>query len=182
MHLDWGKEITKLDWYLVGKYDLGLGFGLSAMKNTTVLNPGRVTDITWNGRFSCNATTVNGRTVGKTIALMVKEIEYTINITEDKHRVCNYLTLTCTVWCEVQVTVVWFSNNEDTVVDTTSITISEQRTYGLINVINITFKPLLLSHEGIYKCILTNNILRREVTFCRSFKTTASIPHIWKHY
>ena len=176
------KEITKLDWYLVGKYDLGLGFGLSARKNTTVLNPGRVTDITWNGRFSCNATTVNGRTVGKTIALMVKEIEYTINITEVKHTVCNYLTLICTVWCELQVTVDWFSNNEDTVVDTTSITVSEQRTYGLINVINITFKPLLLSHEGIYKCILTNNILRREVTFCRSFKTTASIPHIWKHY
>ena len=60
------EEITKLDWYLVGKYDLGLGFVLSTTKNTTLLNPGRVTDITWNGRrFSCNATTVNGRTVGK---------------------------------------------------------------------------------------------------------------------
>ena len=159
------ENVTKLAWFLVGRYDLGLGQRLS--DHSTGLNPGRITDITWNGRrFSCNAIIVNGRTVGKTFVLMVKEIEYTINITEDKHTVCNCLTLTCTVWCELLVTVEWFSDNEDTVVNTTTITVSEQRTYGLINVINIAFKPLLLSHEGIYKCILAvHKAFRREQSY-----------------
>ena len=156
------EEITKIDWYGVGKYDLGLGI-VGVTNQSTLLNPGRVTDITWNEkRLSCIATTVNGRTVVKTIALMVKELEDTINITKDKHTVCNYLTLTCTVSFEEPVTVDWISNNEDTVVNTTSITVSEQKTYGFINVINITFKPLLLSHEGIYKCILDFKLDRRE--------------------
>ena len=159
------EEITKLDWYQVGMYDEGIGMrGVSIQ--STALNTGRVSDTTWNEkRFSCIATTISGRSVVKTIALMVKEREYQINITKDKPNVCNYLTLTCTVWCEVPVTVKWFSNNEDTVVNTTSITVSKQRTYGFINVINITFKPLLLSHEGIYKCILTTKTLRREKSY-----------------
>ena len=159
------EELTKMDWYLVGKYDLGLGM-VGVTNQSTLLNPGRVIDITWNEkRFSCIATTVKGRTVVKTIALMVKELEDTINITNYKHTVCNYLTLTCTVSFEKPVTVEWISNNEDTAVNTTSITVSEQKTYGWINVINITFKPLLPSHEGIYKCISASSTFRTEKSY-----------------
>ena len=42
-------------------------------KCVSVLNPGRVTDISWNGtQYKCNATTVGGRIVEKNFALLVK--------------------------------------------------------------------------------------------------------------
>ena len=65
------ENITELDWYLVGLEGLGLGMKLD--DHTTALNPGRVTDISWNGkRFMCRATTTSGTMVVKTFALWVK--------------------------------------------------------------------------------------------------------------
>ena len=64
-------NITKLDWYLEG-YEC-LGFGITLSKNTTELNPGRVADISWNGkRFKCKATTAGGRIVEKSFALQIE--------------------------------------------------------------------------------------------------------------
>ena len=65
------ENITKLDWYIVNLPGLGLGMKLT--ENTTALNPGRVTDISWNGtQYMCNATTTGGRIVEKTFSLWVK--------------------------------------------------------------------------------------------------------------
>ena len=65
------ENITKLDWYLVGLE--GLGLGIKFDYYTTALNPGRVTDTTWNGRmFVCKATTTSGRIVVKILTLWVK--------------------------------------------------------------------------------------------------------------
>ena len=65
------QNITKLDWYLVGLEGLGLGIKLDY--RTTALCPGRVTDISWNGKmFVCKATTAGGRIVQKSFALWVK--------------------------------------------------------------------------------------------------------------
>ena len=51
----------------------GLGLGINLDDNTTILNPGRISDISWNGRnFVCRATTTNGRIVQKNIALCVR--------------------------------------------------------------------------------------------------------------
>ena len=66
------ENITKIDWYLAGLEGLGLGIRFFN-DYTTALNPGRVTDISWNGKmFVCKATTTNGRTVRKTLSLWVK--------------------------------------------------------------------------------------------------------------
>ena len=65
------ETITKLEWYLAGLE--GLGFGVQYSNITTLLNPGRVTDIDWNGRkFVCRAITSNGSIVDKWLSLWVK--------------------------------------------------------------------------------------------------------------
>ena len=65
------ENITKLDWYLAGLE--GLGLGLKFGEYTIALNPGRITDISWNGRmFVCKATTASGRIVRKKFAFWVK--------------------------------------------------------------------------------------------------------------
>ena len=93
------ENITKLEWYLVGLEGLGLGEYLSY--HSTLLKTGRIADISWNGyRFKCTAITVSGTVFEKFFALMVKEIGYKFNITEDKCTDSNCL-ITCTVWSEV---------------------------------------------------------------------------------
>ena len=169
------ENITELDWYLVGLEGLGLGACLS--DHSTVLKTGRIHDTGWNGkRFTCKATTVSRRIFKKGFALMVKEIEYKFNITEDKCTVFNCLTLTCTVWSEVPVTVEWLFENESKVLNTSTITVSEQRISGLLNEINITFKPLLLSHEGLYTCSL------RYKTFIEKQSYSVAISKLWQAY
>ena len=65
------ESITKLDWYLEGLE--GLGLGMKFGDYTTVLNPGRVTDMTWNGKkFVCKCTTTTGRIVVKKLTLWVQ--------------------------------------------------------------------------------------------------------------
>ena len=65
------ETITKLDWYLTGLE--GLGLGSQDGNITTLLSPGRLTDIGWNGRsFVCVATTSNGSIVKKLLSLWVK--------------------------------------------------------------------------------------------------------------
>ena len=64
-------NITELDWYLVGLEGVGLGIKLN--EHTIVLNTGRITDISWNGKvFVCKANTAGGRIVRKSFALWVK--------------------------------------------------------------------------------------------------------------
>ena len=65
------ETITKMDWYLA---DLkGLWVGIQYGNITTLLDPGRVIDTTWNGNtFLCRATTSNGRIVEKLLSLWVK--------------------------------------------------------------------------------------------------------------
>ena len=65
------ENITKLEWYLVGLERLGLGIKL--FDRMIGLNPGRVTDISWNGKmFVCKATLASGSIVQKRFALWVK--------------------------------------------------------------------------------------------------------------
>ena len=168
------ENITKLEWYLVGLEGLGLGKPLS--DHSTVLITGNISDISWNGRrFKCTAITVSGMVFEKFFALMVKEIEYKFNITEDKCTDSNCLTLTCAVWSEVPVTVEWFEHGSK-VLNTSTITVSEQRISGLLNEINITFKPLLLSHEGLYTCSL------RYKTFIEKQSYSVAISKLWQAY
>ena len=91
-----------LDWY---RGDIGsVGFGIYVSNNITLLKIEKVRNISCNGKpFYCEAITFSGRIVKKPFNLMVKEIEYNFSITEDKSKVFNCLTLTCTVWCEVPV-------------------------------------------------------------------------------
>ena len=169
------ENITKLEWYLVGLEGLGLGQHLSY--HSTVLKTGRIPDVSWNGqRFKCTAITVSGTVFEKLFTLMVKEIEYKFNITEDKCTVFNCLTLTCTVWSEVPVTVEWLFENGSKVLNTSTITVSERRISGLLNEINITFKPLLLSHEGLYTCSL------RYKTFIEKQSYSVAISKLWQAY
>ena len=66
------ENITKLDWYLFGLEGLGLGMEFGDLY-TTALNPGRVIDISWNGKmFVCKATTASGRIAEKKLYLWVK--------------------------------------------------------------------------------------------------------------
>ena len=66
------ETITKMDWYLQG-LEFGIGIQYSDITTTTMLNPGRVEDATWNGKtFVCRATTSNGRIVEKLLSLWVK--------------------------------------------------------------------------------------------------------------
>ena len=65
------ENITKLEWYLVGLEGLGLGMKLS--ETMIALNPGRVRDMTWNGKmFVCKATLTNGTNVQREFSLWVK--------------------------------------------------------------------------------------------------------------
>ena len=65
------ESITKLEWYLVGLEGLGLGMKLS--ETMIALNPGRVTDITWNGKmFVCKVTLASGSIVQRKFSLWVK--------------------------------------------------------------------------------------------------------------
>ena len=50
----------------------GLGLGMR-LRDVSLLNPGRVTDLSWNGKkFICKVTFIGGRIVTKTISLWVK--------------------------------------------------------------------------------------------------------------
>ena len=59
------------------------------------------------------------------------EVWHTINITasRDKPEAHDCFTITCNVVCELPVTVKWISKNGDTVVNTSTITVSEKRRY-----------------------------------------------------
>ena len=136
------ENITELDWYLEGFGSSGLGVRIS--DHSIVLITGKLINTNLNGRrIICKATTASGRIVENSFNLMIKEIEWEFSITEDKCKLFNCLTLTCTVWCNAPVTVEWLYENENKVVNTSTITVSEQRTLSL-NERNITFKPLLL--------------------------------------
>ena len=51
----------------------GLGLGMKLKDTLIVLNPGRVTDLSWNGKmFVCKATLTNGTVVEKKVSLLVK--------------------------------------------------------------------------------------------------------------
>ena len=65
------ENITELEWYIVSLEGLGLGTRLS--HDVSLLNPGRITDVSWNGKqFICTVTLISGGTVTKTIYLWVK--------------------------------------------------------------------------------------------------------------
>ena len=61
-------------------------------------------------------------------------------------------TITCNVVCELPVTVKWISQNGDTVVNTSTITVSEKRRYYWSSAISIIFNHTLPSHDGKYTC------------------------------
>ena len=171
------ENITKLEWYLVGLGDLRLGHHIS--KRSIVLMI--IRSSSGEKSFICKATTASGRIVEKSINVMFKEIECEFSITEDKCKLFNCLTLTCTVWCNVPVTVEWLYKNENKVVNTSTITVSEQRTLSFINLNerNITFKPLLLSHKGIYVCTLRYKTFSRQ----QSYSVNSSrISRLWQVY
>ena len=175
------ENITELDWYLVGLEGLGLGTILS--DHSTKLITGTITDTSWNGRsFICKATTVSGENYQKIFNLMVKEIDYEFNITEDKCTVSNCLTLTCTVWSEVPVTVEWLFENGSKVLNTSTITVSERRISGLLNEINITFKSFLQSHEsheGTYICTLRYKTFSKQQSY---LVIPSRISRLWQAY
>ena len=87
--------------------------------------------------------------------LHILEIWHTINITasRDKPEANDCFTITCNVVCELPVTVKWISQNGDTVVNTSTITVSEKRRYYWSSAISIIFNHTLTSHEGNYTCI-----------------------------
>ena len=65
------ETITKLDWYLRGLEEFGIGMQYGNI--TTMLNLGPVSSISWNGKkFVCRATTSNGSIVDKWLSLWVK--------------------------------------------------------------------------------------------------------------
>ena len=65
------ETITKLDWYAEQLQEIP--FGMQYSNITTMFNPGRVTNIAWNGRkFVCRAITSNGSIVDKWLSLWVK--------------------------------------------------------------------------------------------------------------
>ena len=172
------ENITKLEWYIEGL--LGLGLGQHITDRSIALNVKSTTNS--NGkRYICKATTASGSIVENSFNIMVKEIEYEFSITEDKCKLFNCLTLTCTVWCNAPVTVEWLYKNENKVVNTSTITVSEQRTLSFINLKerNITFKPLLLSHKGIYVCTLRYKTFSRQ----QSYSVNSSrISRLWQVY
>ena len=171
------ENITELDWYLEGLGSSGLGVRIS--DHSIVLITGKLINTNLNGRrIICKATTASGRIVENSFNLMIKEIEWEFSITEDKCKLFNCLTLTCTVWCNAPVTVEWLYENESKVVNTSTITVSEQRTLSL-NERNITFKPLLLSHKGIYVCTLRYKTFSRQ----QSYSVNSSrISRLWQVY
>ena len=87
--------------------------------------------------------------------LHILEVWHTINITasRDKPEANDCFTITCNVVCELPVTVKWISQNGDTVVNTSTITVSEKRRYYWSSAISIIFNRTLPSHEGKYTCI-----------------------------
>ena len=111
--------------------------------------------------------------------LHILEFWHTINITasRDKPKVYDCVTLTCNVVCESPVTVKWVSENGDTVVNTSTITVSEKRSYYWSSAISIIFEPFLQSHEGNYTCISLvgnmNTILKREKEYSLNTKGKA---------
>ena len=166
----------------------GLGLGRKLDEYTTLLIPGQITDMSWDEkRFMCKATTTDGITVNKTIALWVKghylklfvdsnnycarnvkiffflhilEVEHTVDITasEDTPTAGEKLTLTCSVRSKVPAMVKWVTENGDPVLNTSDVIVSPQRMDFLIPTVNISFEPLNTSHAGIYMCISNNSL------------------------
>ena len=65
-------HITKLNWFREGETESGIG--TKFVDNfTTLMNPGTVTDLNWNGRsFMCVAETTNEMTATISFTLSVK--------------------------------------------------------------------------------------------------------------
>ena len=175
------ENITKLEWYLVGLEGLGLGMRLS--HNVYLLNPGRVTDLSWNGKkFICKVTLIGGRIVTKTISLWVKghytkilqfnldnnvyyvfscviyfyilDFFHAINITASKHKFKPYSS-TFTLTCNVscELPVTVKWVYNENRVVNTSTITVLEKIHLWNTTISIIFNTLLTSHEGTYKCL-----------------------------
>ena len=103
-----------------------------------------------------------------------------ITASEDNRTVGGKVTLTCIVRSNVRTDVKWVTENGNPLVDTLNITISPQMMGSCINTVEITFRPLLPSHVGIYKC---NSVVRslpstKEKTYVISVESKHAIDNM----
>ena len=103
-----------------------------------------------------------------------------ITPSEDNPKYGGSLTLTCIVRSNVRTDVKWVTENGDPLVDTLNITISPQMMGSCINTVEITFRPLLPSHVGIYNC---NSVVRslpstKEKTYVISVESKHAIDNM----
>ena len=103
-----------------------------------------------------------------------------ITASEDNRKVGGKVTLTCIVRSNVRTDVKWVTENGNPLVDILNITISPQMMGSCINTVEITFRPLLPSHVGIYKC---NSVVRslpstKEKTYVISVESKHAIDNM----